>query len=168
MEILKTLGINWTTLVAQMVNFGILLAALMFLLYRPIMRLLDERRERIEKSMNDAKKISEQVKQMEQSQAKAMKDMDAKASAILAEAKKQAEASKAQILAVAQSETDAFVKKGREQLENDRRSMVADLEKSVAALTVKLAGKVLQREFTDTDQKRMLTSLEKDIPSLIK
>ena len=96
-----------------------------------------------------------------------MKELDAKSSAILAEAKKQASAAKAELMSVAQAESDLFLKKGREQLEDDRRRMVTDLEKSVATLTVKLAGKVLQREFSDADQKRILASLEKDIPSLI-
>ncbi len=168
MELLSALGIDWGMLIAQLINYGVLLIALTVLLYRPVLKLLDERTMKIKQSMEDAKKLSEQLKDMEKQQSKAMKELDAKGAAILAEAKKQAEHSKADIVKAAQTEADAILKKSREQLEDERRRMVGDLEKTVASLSVKLTGKILQREFSDADQKRVLASLEKDIPALIK
>ena len=168
MELLSTLGLNWSALVAQLINYGILLVALTFLLYRPILRLLDERSARIAKSMEDSKKIEQKLKDIEKDRAAAMKELDQKASAILAEAKKQADVSKAEMMQSAQQEVSALLERGKKQLEDEKRKMVADLEKTVAKATVTLAGKILEREFTPADQTRLIGTLQQDIPALIK
>lgn len=168
MEIIHTLGINWMTLTAQLVNFGILLTVLTYFLYRPILRVLDERREKIAHSLDEAKSVTEQMKALKAEQATAMKALDAKHASLLAEAKKEAEKTKAELIAAADKEAKALLERGREQLQSERSKMVADLGKTVAMLSVKIAGKILEKEFSDADQKRILTSLEKDVPSLIR
>lgn len=168
MALLSALGIDLSVIIAQLINYGILIVALTVLLYRPILKLLDERRERIRKSMEDAKRLEQQVKNMEKDHQKSMKELDTKASAILANAKKQAESVKTDLLAAAQKEVDALLERGRKQLEDEKRSLVSDLEKTVSQVAVKLAGKVLEREFSPGDQQRIVGSLKKDIPSLIR
>ncbi len=168
MEILNTLGINWGVLVAQMVNYGILLVALTVLLYRPILKLLDERRDRIAKSMEDARKIEHQLKEMETSRKASMKELDQKSSALLAEAKRQADMSRTELMKAAEQEVASLLERGKQQLEEEKRKMLSDLEKTVAKATVTLAGKILEREFTAADQTRLIGSLQKDIPALIK
>ncbi len=168
MELLSALGIDWQVLTAQLINYGILLVALSVLLYRPILKLLDERRERIAKSMEDAKKIDQKLKEIEKERQQVMRELDAKASALLADAKKQAEGAKAEMVASTQKEVEGLLERGRKQLEDERRRMVTDLEKTVASVSVELAGKILQREFTPDDQKRIVSGLSKDIPSLIR
>ena len=56
MEALESLGIDWKMLVAQVVNFIILLLILRKFLFGPIVKLLDDRRKTIEKGLSDAKK----------------------------------------------------------------------------------------------------------------
>lgn len=168
MELFSVLGVDWHTLVAQLINYGILLVALSVLLYKPILKLLDDRRERIAKSMEDAKRIEQKLKEIEKERESMMKQLDQKSSALLNEAKKQAESAKTEMVAAAKNEADAMLERGRKQLEDERRKMVSDLEKTVARVGVELAGKILQREFSPEDQKRIVSSLEKDLPSLIK
>ncbi|TSC99853.1 MAG: F-type H+-transporting ATPase subunit b [Candidatus Peregrinibacteria bacterium Greene1014_49] len=167
MELLNALGIDLGVLISQLINYGILLVALTVLLYRPILKLLDERKDRIAKSMEDSKKIEHQLKEMETSRKAAMKELDQKSSALLAEAKKQADTSRSELMKAAEQEVSALLERGKKQLEDEKRKMVADLEKTVAKVTVALAGKILEREFTPADQSRLLSSLQKDIPALI-
>lgn len=168
MELFDTLGIDWGMLIAQLINYGVLLVALSVLLYKPILRMLDERRERISKSMEDSKRIQEQLRDIEKQRAASMKELDTKASALLADAKKQADASRAELVAAAQKEVEGMLERGRKQLEDEKRSMLGSLEKTVAKASVTLAGKILQREFSPADQDRLLGSLKNDIPTLIK
>lgn len=167
MELLSALGIDLGVLISQLINYGILLIALTVLLYRPILKLLDERRDRIAKSMEDSKKIEHQLKEMEKSRSAAMKELDAKASAILADAKKQADSSRAEMMKAAEQEVASLLERGKKQLEDEKRKMVADLEKTVAKASVTLAGKILEKEFSSADQTRLLGTLQKDIPALI-
>ncbi len=168
MELLSALGIDVGVLISQLINYGILLVALTVLLYRPVLKLLDERRDRIAKSIEDSKKIEHQLKEMEASRKAAMKELDAKSSALLADAKKQADQSRTEMMKAAEQEVAAFLERGKKQLEDEKRSMVAALEKTVAKASVTLASKILEREFTSADQTRLLSSLQKDIPTLIR
>src|SRR3989344_1805866 len=52
--VLDTLGINWKLLIAQLVNFGIILVVLWKWVFTPVAKKLTERTERIEKAMKDA------------------------------------------------------------------------------------------------------------------
>lgn len=168
MELISALGIDWHVLTAQLINYGILFVALSVLLYKPVLKLLDDRRERIAKSMEDAKKIDQKLKEIEKERESMMKQLDQKSSALLSEAKKQADGAKAEMVAAAKNETESMLERGRKQLEDERRRMVSDLEKTVAKVGVELASRILQREFNPEDQKRIVSSLEKDLHSLIK
>jgi len=53
-EAFSALGISIPLLVAQLVNFSILLVILRFTLYRPVLRMLDERKQRIAEGLNAA------------------------------------------------------------------------------------------------------------------
>jgi F-type H+-transporting ATPase subunit b len=168
MELLNTLGVNWTMLVAQLLNFGILLVALTYLLYKPVLKLIDERRERIRQSMEHAEKLEVQVQEMEKERKKRMKELDDQAKTFLEQAREQAEGTKKQILDGAKAEVDQMLEKGRKQLHDEKQKLLTDLQKTVSSVSVSLAEKILEREFSDADQKRMLSELERDVPSLIK
>ncbi len=167
MEILNTLGVDWTVLLAQAINFAVLLAALTFFLYKPLLRAIDQRRERVQQSMDHAATLEKRVADMEQDRKKRMKEMDDQAKEFLAQSKQQADSQKKEILDAAKAEVDQLLEKGRKQLEDERRTLLADMQKTVTGISIDLAGKILGREFSDADQKRVLSGLEKDIPSLM-
>ncbi len=167
MEMLQTLGVNWGMLIAQMINFGVLLGALTFLLYKPVLKVIDDRRERVRQSMDHAAALERQVADMEKDRKKQMHEFDERMKQLLAESRAQGEALKKGIVDTAQADVTLMLEKGRKQLEDDKRKLLADLQKTVTTVSVHLAEKILKREFSDSDQKRVLDSLEKDIPSLI-
>lgn len=167
MEMLNTLGVNVGMLIAQLINFGILLAALTFFLYRPVMRVLDERRERVRQSMEHAAKLEREVEEMEKERKKRLKELDDQAKTFLSEAKQQAEGMKKEIVDGAKAEVDQMLEKGRKQLDDERRKLLTDLQKTVTTVSVQLAEKILEREFSEADQKKLLQNLERDVPSLI-
>ncbi|MDB4978177.1 MAG: F-type +-transporting ATPase subunit b [Candidatus Peribacteria bacterium] len=168
MALLTTLGINWGMLIAQMVNFVILMAALSYFLYKPVLRVIDDRRERVKKTMDDAKKLEQEVKDMEKQRAERLKSMDADAKEFLQKAKEYADKFKQDAMATAQQEASVVLEKGRKQVEDERHKMIADVQATISNVSITLAEKILEREFTPKDQERILKTLEKDIPSLIK
>ncbi len=168
MEMFQTLGINWGMLIAQAVNFGVLLAVMTFFLYRPVLRLLDERRERVRQSMEHASKLEKQVEEMEVERKKRLKEWDDQAKDFLADAKKQADTSRKELTDAAKAEVDQLLEKGRKQLEDERRALLSGLQETVTTVSIQLAEKILAREFSDADQKKLLQDLEHDVPSLIK
>lgn len=53
-DVLASFGIDWHLLIIQAVNFAVLLVALTYFLYKPVTKILDERRKKIEQGVHDA------------------------------------------------------------------------------------------------------------------
>ena len=64
-ELIKTFYIDWKLLIAQLVNFGIVLWVLYKFAIKPLSKTMDARTEEIEKSLEDAKKIEASLAQTE-------------------------------------------------------------------------------------------------------
>jgi F-type H+-transporting ATPase subunit b len=167
MELLTKLGIDWKLLVAQIVNFTILLSILSSFAYRPLLRLLDERRERIRKALEDAKRIEQEKQALEEWKLEQMRKFDQEAGAFLERAKRQAEETRGEIIATAKREVETMLAKGRAELQAERARVATEVQGSLAELILRLTEKILEREFGPSDQERLLRSLEREIPLLL-
>lgn len=163
MELLDKLGINGGLLLAQIVNFGIVLGALTFLVYRPLLNLLDKRSERIRKSLEDAKKIEEQKKEMEVWRQEQMQKIDAEMGRLLEKARMEAETARQQILASAQEEAAKILKRGEEKLAEERARVFGEVQGKVAEAIVRVTEKILGREWKPADQKERITDLSREL-----
>ncbi len=168
MELLEKLGISWSLLLAQVVNFGILLALLTFFVYRPLLALLDSRRERIARAMEEAKKIEGQAKEMEQARREQLAKIDAECGAYLENMRREAEELQDQILLKAKKEAENMIQRTKKQLQDEREAMLREILAAVSQLIVQVAAKVLEREFSPADEKRLLASVERELPSLVR
>lgn len=167
MELLAKLGIDWRLLIAQIVNFTILLTVLTFFVYNPLLRLIDERRERIRKSMDDAEKIARHKEDLKLMREKALKDIDQECGATLEKAKTDAEHMRTEIIKHAEMEAKNILKKGQDQLRHERHQALEDTQKMLTKNLVTLTENILAREFSPNDQKRILDTLERSLPSLL-
>lgn len=167
MDILAKLGIHWSQLAAQAVNFTIIVTVLTYFVYKPLLKLIDERRERIRQAMEDADRIQNQKAEIDQFRLQEMKKIDSEAGALLERTKKQSVELKDQMLQAAMRESESILKRGREQLEEERIRAFDELQRKVTTLAVVLASKVIEREFTKDDQDRLTANLEKELPKLL-
>ena len=62
---MDALGIEWSLLIAQLVNFALLIVLLRMFLYQPILNMLAARKERIVQSMKDAERVSAAAREAE-------------------------------------------------------------------------------------------------------
>lgn len=78
------------------------------------------------------------------------------AAAIVAEAKQNGEAVRADITAKAQAEANDIVAKARVQIEAEKKAAIAELQASVADLTVATMAKVIGEDFTTEDHRKLI------------
>lgn len=168
MELLHKLGIDGWAFLAQLINFTVLIVALTYFVYRPILRLIDDRRERVRKSMEDAKAIENQKRELDEFKLEQMRKIDRETGSFLEKAKTQAEGMKKEILAGAEREAAAILKKAKDQLAEERTRMVSDVQSTLATAVVRLSQKLIEREFSKADQDRLLGSVQKELPALLK
>lgn len=168
MELLSTLGIDWKVLIAQIINFLILLAILTKLVYKPLLNLLDQRADRVRKAMDNASDMEQQAKRAEEEHRDRLRQADAAAGEILQNAKKQAEAMQQEVLAKAKHEAEAIIARGNQLIADERTKALADVQDTVTKVIVQLTESLLRREFSADDQKRISKEISQKIPSLIR
>jgi F-type H+-transporting ATPase subunit b len=168
MEIISKLGINVGLLIAQIVNFLIVMGVLTYLVYKPLLRLIDARRDRVRKSMEDAERIEEQMQKIEEEKTRALTKIDKEAGDILNDARKRGEAARQELITAAQREADELLAKARKQIEEERNKVFDEVEKSITTMIIRMTQKILEREFTSDDQKRLVAALEKELPKSLR
>lgn len=168
MELITTLGIDWKILLVQLLNFGILIVVLSVLIYRPVLRLIDDRRERVRKSIEDTKAIENQRREIDEFKLEQMKKIDAECGKFLESAKHQAETIKKEILGNAEKEATAILAKARQALDDEHGRMVHEIQGNLASVVVRMAEKIIEREFSKTDQDRLLKDVERELPALLR
>ncbi len=166
MDLLAKLGIDWGLLLAQVVNFTILLGVLTAFVYKPILRLLDQRREMVRRSVEDAKRLEEQLKAMDRIRAERLVTLDRECGEILARTKQEAEGLKQDILVSAQREADRILQRGRSTLAEERSRVLAEVSETLSAVLVRATEDILRREFGPADQKRFISVLEHHLAQL--
>jgi F-type H+-transporting ATPase subunit b len=139
----EKLGINVQWFLSQLVNFVILLIILQRVLYKPMLKMLSQRRERVRESMEYAERVQKEAQRAQEDYAKKIDESRREGQAIIAQATQQAERTREEILAKAQEESRQIKAKAAEDVEYERKQVVAELRGQVAELAVLAAGRVL-------------------------
>lgn len=129
-ELVQKLGIEWNLLLAQAVNFLIVLLVLYLTAYKPIVRVLRERRERIEKGLQDADAAAERLADADDAYAERVRDAERRSVGIIEETEARAKEKEGEL---------------EKQIREKERKMIEDAEKK--ARSVEAEGReVLSRE----------------------
>lgn len=159
MEALTALGINGKLLIAQIVNFLILLFILKRFLYRPIVEMLQNRKKTIAKSLEDAKiierKLSETDTEAREKLAKAVNE----AQRIIDEAKKQAASESQTTLEKAAEQAKKTVDNAKSAAENEGKIAYDKARKNLAELVTLTAEKVVSEKQDPRDIERAIEKL---------
>jgi F-type H+-transporting ATPase subunit b len=138
----------------QIINFGVVMGALTFLLYKPIQKIMDERAEKIVEGQAAAQAAAEEKAKLSTLRAKIEKEAERKAAIYLEKAAEKATEQKREILAKARTEAEAEVAKLKEQWKTEKqqltRSMQQEMIKAVMAVAERVVGLKLDAK-TDAD-----------------
>ncbi len=152
---MEALGINLPTLLAQIVNFLILLGLLYLVAYKPILRMFDERSRRIKESMEETESIKEQAARAEEEAKKRIEAASKEGQEVVARAVRTGEEVKQKAQQEAKPEAEAVIAKARLEIQRERDEAIDELRKEVADLTILAAGKVIDRSL-DKEAHRQL------------
>ncbi|MFH0712798.1 MAG: F0F1 ATP synthase subunit B [Candidatus Jorgensenbacteria bacterium] len=145
-ELIHNLGIEWKVLLAQIVNFAVLLFILKKFAYKPILKVLNDRRERIEEAIRRSKSVDERMAEIDKLKEKILDEARRESEVIIKKAEEVAERVKESVLKEAHgasekimADTEKKVRAEREKIFQQAKSEIADLvyaavEKSIGDL----------------------------------
>ena len=157
MEIAKQFGIEPVLLLAQIVNFLIILFVLKKFFYKPIVKVLEDRKKKIEESLKNADFIEEKLNKTEEKTAKALEEARKNAQLIIAEANKEAQRINKEAHEEARKTLEQTIERAKVQIENQKKEMQSQLEKETLTLVVDVVKRVLGKNL-NTKEKQSLTS----------
>lgn len=166
MELIGKLGIEWKLLVAQIVNFFILAGVLYAFVYKPVLGMLEKRSQTIEKGIHDAKAAEERLAQIEKAREERMAETQKEVGKMFDTARANAEAMKKDIVAAANAQSEDMLRRARIQMTEEKEKMMAEVKSEVTAFIVKITGKLLEREFTPADQKRLTDAITQEMKTV--
>lgn len=143
MDALRPLGIDPALLIAYVINFAILLLLLRLFLYRPILRMLSERRQKIQESLEQADKVRQEAEVQQAEFRRELEEARKTSQEAAARAAQETEKMREAILADARKEAEQIRDQARQQIEVERQQTMAELQRQVADLAVDLTRKVI-------------------------
>jgi F-type H+-transporting ATPase subunit b len=152
---MESIGINWQLLVAFLVNFLILFGLLTAILYKPVLKMLDERQKKIKESLEMAETIREQASRSEEQIKAAIDEARREGQAVIGQATQIAEKTKEDAKDGARKEAEAIISKARAEIKLERDKSIADLRSEFTNLTILAAEKVI-KESLDAQKHRKL------------
>jgi F-type H+-transporting ATPase subunit b len=159
MEALNALGINGKLLLAQIINFVILLLLLSKFLYKPIVTMLDGRTKKIEKSLDDAKKIEEELLKTEERTAKALAEASDEAKKMIDQAKNSAADEARRIVVAAEKRSDDLKAKSILEIKEEKEKAMTEIRSEVASLIALATEKVVGKKLDDKEDNRLIKEI---------
>lgn len=140
---MDALGINGPFLLAQIINFLIIMTLLRMFLYEPVLNMLAQRREKIRESLSAAEtaraEAATRSRENEEIIAKARRD----AQDIMRQAEESARRRESDILAQARTEANAIKERAGSEIDYERQQAMASLREEVAQLSLQIARKTI-------------------------
>lgn len=146
-ELFSAFGVNWKLLIAQAVNFGIVLVALRYFLYKPVLAMLEKRREEVAQGVLDAAKAKDMLASADGEAEKRVKTADKKADDIVTAAREAGNAEKARLLKEAEARAVAVTKDADARAAEVAARSARESEREVARLAILAAEKILAKHY---------------------
>jgi len=162
-QICSNFHVTWPKFIAQLVLFLIAFFVLSRYAFGPILKILEERRKRVEEGMLNAEKIKKQLAEAELRYQEVLRKANDDAQILLEESRKNNEAFSQREMDRAVKESAAIVERARQEIASERNLMVDAVKSEMVSLVIKTTATVVGRVLTPEDQKRLSEEAQKSL-----
>lgn len=161
----ETFGFDLKIFLSQVISFVIVALVLKQFAYKPILKVLEERRQRVAEGLLNSEKIKQQLAEAEQRHAEILAKANAQAQKMIDEARESAAhvAERKQQEAVAAAEQ--IMAKAREASAIEHERTMTELKRELGRLVVDTTAKVTGKVLTSDDQRRLQEEASRQIAS---
>ncbi|PLX21025.1 ATP synthase F0 subunit B [Candidatus Parcubacteria bacterium] len=145
-SLIEIFHIDAKLLIAQMINFAIVISVLYFFALKPLMKVMEERTKKIEKSMDDAKRIEEKLEKTDADYKEALGNAKKEANVIMEKATAQAEEKREQMIKKAKEDIGAIINDEKAKMQAEKAEVLREIKKEVAGMVTASLEKVLEEK----------------------
>lgn len=156
-------GVDWPHFIAQVVSFCIVAFLLQKFAYKPVITMLEERRQRIAEGLANAEKIKAELQRTEASRLEVLNQANTQANKLIEEARAAANRVREEETQKAIAAAEQIIAKAREAAAADHARMLTELKREVGRLVVQTTATVTGKILTPEDQKRLAEETTRQI-----
>jgi F-type H+-transporting ATPase subunit b len=160
-EALHNLGIEWTALIAQGINFSILLLVLWKFVYKPVLKILDERSSKVEESIKNTLAIEEKLAKASDESAKIIENAKKEADKIIGESKNSAKEISQKIIEDAEEKSKKIINDTNIAVAKEKEEIFESVKTEVASLVKTSIATILNDDKLNVNDKLVNEALEK-------
>lgn len=163
---MEALGINLAQLITQIVGISVLLFLLVKFLYRPILKVLDERSARIRESLEAADRAKEQAAASQAQMQDEMQRSREEGQQMIAQAREMAARFRDEEMSKAREEIAAERRRAESDIQRERDAAIEDLRREFAGLAITAAERVVERSLDESAHKDIIDKVLEESASI--
>ena len=157
------------TLIAQILNFLVLVFVLAKFVYKPVLGIMEERKNKIASDLETAEKAKNDAEAVKAEYAAKLADARQEAQAIIENARKTAQAAHDKIMADTKVEQEQYVAAQKEIIATEKKKAMDEVRAQVISLSMIAAGKIVEQKLNseeDSEEDKQMAS--KIVDSIMK
>jgi len=161
-ELIKTFHIDWKLIIAQVINFAIVLVVLWRYALKPLTALMDKRSKEIAKSLEDAKAIEANLAKSHKDKEDIILAAKKEAQTIIEQSRLNGQKQGHELLEKAKEDVQGVITEAKQQIAMEKEKMLISVKEEVSGLVIETTAKVF-KELADEklDEKMVKNMLEK-------
>jgi F-type H+-transporting ATPase subunit b len=163
MKLFSAFGLDWRILLAQLINFGILLFLLYKFGYKPMFKFLEARSKKIEAGLENAEEAEKRLQAISEKEIASIKETKKEALKILEIAHQEGEENKKKTIEKTKEDIGQIINKEKQNMRAEKAEVLKDIKSEVSDLVMSALEKVLVEKI---DSKKDKELIEKTIASL--
>ena len=149
-------------LLLNILNIILLFIITRFLVYKPVKKFMQERKDRIEKEKAEAAEKLQEAESLKEEYSSLLSDAENKARQTVLDGESDAKKRSAEIIEKAQNEAEQIKQDARDEAQKEKEDTINSMKDDIASLAVSVSEKILSREITDKDNLKIVENFLKD------
>ena len=151
------------TLIAQILNFLVLLAILAKFAYKPLLKAMDDRRNRIINDLDSAEQTRLDAEALKEQYAEQLAGARQEATEIVNKANQIAQNLHDELVEQARVEQEALMANAKERIEQDKQQALLDIRSEVIKLSTLIAGKIVNQKLNSDKDQKLVADIADDV-----
>jgi len=143
-------------LLLNILNIILLFLITRFLVYKPVKKFMQERKDRIEKEKANAEQQLREANDLKEEYSSLLADADNKAKQTILESENEARKRSSEIIEKANSDAEQIKEEARIQANEEKENSLNNMKGEIASLAVSISEKILSREINEKDNERIV------------
>ncbi|MBQ8599430.1 MAG: F0F1 ATP synthase subunit B [Oscillospiraceae bacterium] len=162
-KFLELVSLTPLTLVAQWCNLLILLVLVKKFLFKPVLNILQQRQDEVDKIYADANKAKEEATPLRADYENRLASAKEEASEIVKTAAAQAQRRSVEIVDEAQEKANALRARAEAEIAQEKKKAINEIKDEISGMAVDIASKVVEREISAKDHEKLIEDFIKNV-----